>query len=184
MSDKRIILVTCGHFETDFLNRLSGEIVKAYGLGVIVHESYSDLTEYYSPSRRQYDGNSLLSIIGSHHGNRAIKTIGLFRVDLFIPVLTYIFGQAVLSGNTAIASLYRLRNELYGLEKDEELLLERFTKVVIHELGHAFGLIHCRNPKCVMRSSTYVEDIDQKSSSFCIKCFKELTLIIERGDNI
>ena len=31
------------------------------------------------------------------------------------------------------------------------------------------GLIHCHVPTCVMRSSTYVEDIDQKSvSSLCV----------------
>ena len=26
------------------------------------------------------------------------KTMGLFNIDLFIPILTYIFGQAILNG--------------------------------------------------------------------------------------
>lgn len=92
------------------------------------------------------------------------------RVDLFIPILTYIFGQAAFRGRTGIASLYRLRNEQYGMKKNEWLLIDRFTKVVIHELGHTFGLIHCHVPSCVMRSSTYVEDIDQKDKHLCIRC--------------
>jgi archaemetzincin len=98
------------------------------------------------------------------------RIVGLLRVDLFIPILTYIFGQAYLEGNIAIASLYRLRNELYGLKADNDLLLERFSKVVIHELGHSYGLIHCLDPVCIMRSSTYVEDIDQKENRLCKHC--------------
>ena len=94
----------------------------------------------------------------------------LFQVDLFIPILTYIFGQAYLGGRTAIASSYRLKNESYGMTIDDKLLLGRFTKEVIHELGHTFGLIHCQNPLCVMRSSTYVEDIDQKERHLCPIC--------------
>lgn len=38
-----------------------------------------------------------------------------------------------------------------------------------HELGHTFGLIHCQNADCVIRSSTYMEDIDQKSH-LCNRC--------------
>jgi archaemetzincin len=63
-----------------------------------------------------------------------------------------------------------LRNEHYGLAADENLLLSRLIKEVIHELGHTFGLIHCHAPDCVMRSSTYVEDIDQKGQSLCMSC--------------
>ena len=174
MNSQRIIIVTSGHFETPFLRKIESEVSKAYGIGVITQESHIDIAEHYNPSRRQYDANSLLNITGAMPENGALKTVGIFRVDLYIPVLTYIFGQATLSGDSAIASLYRLRNELYGLEKDENLLLERFIKVIIHELGHSFGLIHCNNPKCVMRSSTYVEDIDQKRAVFCPRCYSEL----------
>jgi archaemetzincin len=60
------------------------------------------------------------------------------------------------------------------MDMDEKIILERFKKEVIHELGHTFGLIHCHVPTCVMRSSTYVEDIDQKSMNICPKCQEEI----------
>jgi archaemetzincin len=98
------------------------------------------------------------------------KTIGLFSVDLFIPVFTYIFGQAYLNGRAGIAFLYRLTSELYGIRKDDDLLLQRFSKEVIHEPGHMFGLTHYTDRLCVMRSGTYIEDIDLKTSEFCRIC--------------
>lgn len=145
-----------------------------FHLPVLVKECRLDLSNYYNPGRRQYNANSILEIVSAQALPDAVKTIGLLRVDLYIPILTYIFGQAILNGDTGIVSLYRLRNELYGLQQNNTLLIERFSKVIIHELGHTFGLIHCNNQNCVMRSSTYVEDIDQKEIGFCSKCKKQV----------
>ena len=147
-----------------------------YKLPILIEHNHADISEFYDPARRQYDGNRLLKELESWASVNHTKIIGLFRVDLFIPILTYIFGQAALNGQLGIASLYRLRNEQYGLKKDENLLLERFTKVIVHELGHMFGLLHCHIPHCVMRSSTYVEDLDQKSKHLCTTCRTQIGL--------
>ena len=173
MEERRIILTSFGIFERDLIENLALTVSNEYRQPVSLEESHFDLNPFYSPGRRQYDANKLLKHISGYAPPDPVKTLGLFRVDLFIPVLTYIFGQAVLGGNTGIASVYRLKNELYGMKRDDGLMIERFTKEVIHELGHTFGLIHCHNSNCVMRSSTYVEDIDQKSPHLCIKCHYE-----------
>ena len=170
MSDQSILLISHGNFENGFLEKLAREVEHEFHFPVHIEESHIDLSEFYDPMRRQYDGNGILGEIDSISSAEFIKKVGLFRVDLFIPILTYIFGQAALNGRTGIASLYRLRNEQYGMKKDDDLLFDRFRKVVIHELGHTFGLIHCHVPTCVMRSSTYVEDIDQKNHILCPKC--------------
>lgn len=133
-----------------------------------------EMTDYYNPARRQYDANKLVKSLSNLAIDDSIKVMGLLRVDLFVPILTYIFGQAELGGNTAVSSLYRMRNELYGLEINNNLMIERFRKVVMHETGHLFGLIHCHKPSCIMRSSTYVEDVDQKDLAFCPSCKAEL----------
>lgn len=163
-------MVSCGPSEKDFLRKIALTIEKEFRIPVAFEENHVDLNQFYNPGRRQYDANKLLSFIAGGSRDELTKLIGLFRVDLFIPILTYIFGQAMLNGHSAVASVYRLRNELYGLKKDESVLLSRTTKEVIHELGHTFGLIHCHVSSCVMRSSTYVEDIDQKSHHFCARC--------------
>jgi archaemetzincin len=177
MSAASITILSFGFFEKGFLDKISKAVMHEFNCSVFGKEAHVDISEFYDPGRRQYNGDKILKKVDSLNGQGNAKTIGLFNVDLFIPILTYIFGQAQLNGKTAIASQFRLSNERYGMPADDNLLLQRFTKEVIHELGHTFGLIHCHTPTCVMRSSTYVEDIDQKEMRLCIKCRTELGLI-------
>ncbi len=170
MNNLIITLLCFGRFERGFLEKVSEAVMREYDCNVLIKDAYVDISEFYDAGRRQYNGNKILSKVETLIGDGDSKIIGLFNVDLFIPILTYIFGQAQLNGKTAIASQFRLSNERYGMRPDEHLLLQRFTKEVIHELGHTFGLLHCHTPTCVMRSSTYVEDIDQKEEQLCVKC--------------
>jgi archaemetzincin len=176
MDLKNITLISFGFFEQELLMKIAGSVKQEYHLSIMMKEGHLDLSEFYDPGRRQYNGTKILKEVDSRFSSDSDKTLGLFSVDLFIPILTYIFGQAFLRGRSGIASLYRLSNERYGINADDKLLLDRFTKEVNHELGHTFGLIHCHIPTCVMRSSTYVEDIDQKSQNLCQKCRNELNL--------
>jgi archaemetzincin len=170
MDLKNITLISFGFFEEDFLKNIAEAVRHEFPFSVNIKEGHLDLSEFYDPARRQYNGVKLLKEVDNSFASDFSKTIGLFNVDLFIPILTYIFGQAFLNGRSGIATLYRLSNERYGINSDDKLILDRFKKEVIHELGHTFGLIHCHIPTCVMRSSTYVEDIDQKNVNFCPGC--------------
>ena len=174
MNLQNITLVSFGYIEKNFLENTAEAVRQEFHFPVNLKEGHIDLSEYYEPARRQYNGNNLLKHVDSLSFPDSLKTLGLFNVDLFIPILTFIFGQAFLGGRTGIASFYRLSNEHYGMIKDDRLSMERFSKEVIHELGHTFGLIHCHLPTCVMRSSTYVEDIDQKNQHLCPTCHDKL----------
>ena len=174
MNPENIMLISFGFFEASLMNVVSRDVEQEFMLPVKTREGHLDLSDFYDPARRQYDGNRLLKIVDSDFASDSAKNLGLFNVDLYIPILTYIFGQAFLNGRSGIASVYRFSNERYGIQSNDTIFRERFRKEVIHELGHTFGLIHCHNPVCVMRSSTYVEDIDQKSHHLCGKCLQDL----------
>lgn len=177
MDPQNIILISFGNFDQELLELAAADVKNEFLIPVRTKDGNLDLSEFYDPARRQYNGTGLLKKIDSGFATAGDKTIGLFNVDLFIPILTYIFGQAYLNGNSGIVSVFRLSNERYGIKADNKLFTDRFRKEIIHELGHMFGLIHCSDPVCVMRSSTYVEDIDQKNHTLCPKCKGQLRLI-------
>jgi len=174
MDQPSITIALFARFRKEFLDEIVVALQHEFHCKVTVKEMYLDLSVFFDPGRRQYNGDALLKMVDSMGFNGSTKVIALFNVDLFIPILTYIFGQAQLGGRTGIASTFRLSNKRYGIEDGDKLLLDRFIKEAIHEMGHLFGLIHCHTPTCVMRSSTYVEDIDQKEAGLCSKCSSEL----------
>lgn len=133
-----------------------------------------DAEEAFDGVRSQYNSRLLLGRLRQHAFGVADRVLGVADVDLFIPVLTYVFGEAELLGRAAVVSTFRLDSELYGLPKDPALTFARLVKESVHEIGHTHGLVHCARDHCVMHSSTYVEGIDLKDERFCDLCLKLL----------
>lgn len=98
------------------------------------------------------------------------RILGVTPRDLFIPMLSFLFGQAQLDGAAAVISTARLRQEFYGLPGDEGILLTRARKEALHELGHTLGLVHCPDPLCAMSLSTNLPQVDAKRDEYCESC--------------
>lgn len=153
------------------IQNLCRTISEVFGLNVNFRKIILDFGLAFDPNRLQYNSTRLLELaINGNILNHNWKSIILTDLDLFVPVLTYVFGEAEFNGRAAIVSSYRLHNEYYGLPQDNNILQSRIEKEVIHELGHTFGMIHCSVPFCVMHSSSYVEEIDFKLTDFCKTC--------------
>jgi archaemetzincin len=162
--------------QAGLLDDVGSRIAKAFATKVAVRPPRFDPELAFDSSRGQYHSTAILESLLADHGNSTDRILGIAGIDLFIPILTYVFGEAQLDGRAALVSIYRLDNAAYGLPANAPLLHERLTKEAIHELGHTAGLVHCHHPVCVMRSSTYVEDIDVKSADFCPDCLEELRM--------
>lgn len=138
-----------------------------------------NLDETYSKERAQYFSTQIIAELIKNTNGFKGKVIILTDVDLYIPVLTYVFGEAQLNGKHSVVSVCRLHEEFYSGKTDENLLTERTIKEVLHELGHNFGLIHCLNWECVMHSSTSIEEVDIKGSGYCKKCMDKVIYSIK-----
>jgi len=166
----RIYILPIEFTDKNLLSSLLAALRDAFGLPVMILNRSFSLEGGRDPIRNQYNSTWILSRILEIAPDEDCKILGVAAVDLYVPVLTYVFGEAQLTGKAAVVSTYRLRDELYGLPKNPEKLKERLEKEAIHELGHTFGIIHCREPECIMYSTTYAEEIDFKSRNFCRVC--------------
>ncbi len=124
----------------------------------------------YDAKRGQYQSVEIMKLLAQTVPRDACRILGVTDVDLAIPMLSFLFGQAQFEGPVALVSLCRLHQEFYGLTAQENLLRERAVKEVLHELGHTFGLVHCSAPACAMSLATHIELVDSKAERYCAKC--------------
>jgi len=150
------------------LEILAADVRRAAGVACIAADRYLNPAKAFDPIRRQYHSTKILSdMVGFGDGSRVL---GVTEYDLFVPILTYVFGEAQWPGRYAVVSIHRLREEFYGLPPDEAVLRARLLKEALHEIGHTFGLRHCADWRCAMASAHAVELLDVKEPQFCGAC--------------
>lgn len=162
-------------FVSDYYSRFG---ISAKFAGEIPMEPFSVA---FNPLRGQYLGRVFLPTLSALREKlNAIAVLGITELDLYEEGLNFIFGLANPSLKSAIVSIHRLRNEFYGLEPDEDQLLERAIKEAMHELGHVFGLRHCPDPECVMHFSNSLYDTDVKGPLYCPACERKLEMNLRK----
>ncbi|MGE5682185.1 MAG: hypothetical protein ACM34K_15060 [Bacillota bacterium] len=157
---------------TSLLNEVIKEIERVYLTKPKAIKLPLDTKPAFYSDRGQYFSTQLIADAIKLTDAIPGKVLMLVEFDLFVPVFTYVFGEAQLNGKHSIVSVSRFHEELYSGKSSEILLRERTLKEVKHELGHNFGLTHCRDWECVMHQSQGVEEIDIKGSDYCEDCLK------------
>lgn len=171
-------LLAVGTVDTSFLKDLRVAIPRCLGVACEVLPFDLDPAPSYHAEREQFHSSEILKRMQSLVRPKDWRFLAVADVDLYIPILQYVFGEAQMGGPCAVVSTFRLRQEFYGLDADDGLLSERLLKEAVHELGHTLGLHHCEDYRCVMASSHAVEWIDLKEATFCESCRQRLESIV------
>ncbi|MEJ2615533.1 MAG: archaemetzincin family Zn-dependent metalloprotease [Ignavibacteriaceae bacterium] len=152
------------------LNDILAELSHRFNCQVNLIELEINIESAFSIERKQFFSTQLLANAINLSGNINGKILLLTEFDLFVPALTFVFGEAQLNGKHSIVSLCRLHEEFYSGTSNYKILLERALKEILHELGHNYGLKHCQNWDCVMHASLSIEEVDIKGDKYCKTC--------------
>ncbi len=156
------------------LQKIVAELSKRFSSKINIIDLKLNLDDFLSTDRKQYFSTQIIAEAMKFTDEFNGKIILLTNVDIFVPALTFIFGEAQLNGKHSILSVCRLHEEFYSGISNENLLLERTIKEALHELGHCYGLRHCLDWDCVMHSSPGIEEVDIKGDTFCSKCISNI----------
>ena len=170
-------LLIMGEVGPEVLRAISEGLIEAYEGLLRPTEAKERLAvpeEAYNSLRRQYNSSLILAFLRRTYKTKADKVLAITHVDLYVPRLNFVFGQAECPGKFAIISTHRLRPEFYGEPSDRALFLERCVKEAVHEVGHTLGLRHCPDRRCVMAFSNSIWDTDRKGRRPCKMCFLKL----------
>jgi archaemetzincin len=163
-------LLPVGTIGKSLLESLRDALPHYLPIGCEILSPALDPAAAYHGERQQFHSSEILQRIHHQISNGRWRVLAVADVDLYIPILKYVFGEAQLGGPCALVSAYRLHQEFYGLARDTELLQQRLLKECVHELGHTFGLHHCQDYRCAMASAHAVEWIDLRGSFLCNEC--------------
>jgi archaemetzincin len=129
------------------------------------HPSYA-----HDPVRDQYNAGLIVARMEEAVAAGPHKALGVFGGDLFVPILSHVFGEARLGGACGLVSLYRLQRNQDGSPAQHAVWLERAAKVALHEIGHVLGLPHCQDERCLMRFCSTMEELDRQPLALCRYC--------------
>jgi archaemetzincin len=169
-SDKPILVISpIGQLDVDpgFMEYLGKEIRSVFGYDTDIRPLLDEKDLWSDPVRKQYHSTPILDTLALISPPEAIKVLGVTKLDLFIPILTHVYGEAQLGGKSCILSTYRFSERP---APGAEIFRDRILKEAIHELGHTFNLRHCPDAFCVMHYCRGVREVDRKSSQFCRYC--------------
>lgn len=167
---KVLQLLPIGNLDGGLLMDLKPALADAFHVPCEVLTRPLDPEATFHGERQQYHSSELLQRMQQYLHEDCWRLLGVTACDLYIPILTFVFGEAQIGGPCALVSLHRLRQEFYGLPPDRGALQERLLKEAVHEIGHTLNLTHCEDYSCAMAPSHAVEWIDLKENRLCHSC--------------
>lgn len=168
-AEHKVIISPAGVFEPGLMDSVSAEISRIFGYPVQTAALLDDLEFAYDPGRDQYHSTPILGKLAESAPSHAVKVIAVTSRDLFIPILTHVYGEAQLGGKACIVSTFRLDEGISKAVRRDDFI-GRAVKEAIHELGHTFKLLHCKDKRCIMHYCREIRDVDRKSDDLCRYC--------------
>ena len=169
---KMLCIIPIGNIDNKILQYTQMELEERFNVAVEIGKQLEEPAYAYHKHKKQYNSTKILKKIHKLKLTGYDRILGIVDVDLYIPERTFVFGGADVKKKVSVISLTRLRQKYYDLPEDSTLFKYRTIIEAVHELGHTYGLYHCKNNKCVMFLSNTINDTDHKGAELCSNCEK------------
>jgi len=169
---KVIAIMPFGYVNVEYIKHIQTTIKEFYGYETKVLPEVKPMNDILSSSKRYYDADKILD---KYHNTNYLLILTnhniSYKSDKY-PELE-IFGLGVIGGKSCIVSTFQLEG---GVSYNR--FIDRLNKVVLHELGHNFGLRHCKNDSHCLMTNTKgtLEELDGEEFKFCDKCKTKLSM--------
>ena len=141
-------LLPVGSVDVALLESLRAAIPESLPVECEILPFSLDPAPSYHIERQQFHSSEILQRMQGLVRPKDWRFLAVANVDLYIPILKYVFGEAQLGGPCAVVSAFRLRQEFYGLEANDALFRQRLLKESIHAFDADFlqCRFHCFQP--------------------------------------
>lgn len=181
LKELRIGVASMGRVPRIFADSIAANILGYLNLKADILPSLNHPEYAYDKKRLQYNAGTILNTLEPLSFDNYSKLIFILDVDLFVPILTHVYGEAKQGGSHALVSVNRLKKNSDGSLPPLDIVLERAAKIAIHELGHLFDLHHCTEENCVMSFLGTLKDQDKAPLYFCRYCSALLKAALRGG---
>ncbi len=172
----KIVLVPFGEVDFIMVNKLATNIGPIFNRSVDIIKGIKVPEESYNVIRGQNYASVLINKLERMKASPREYVLGLLEEDIYLPDEPFVLGHADAVARTGVASLYRLRQEFYGLPEDESKIFNRLFKQAVFFMAPLFDISACRNPKCINYYSQNMFDIDSKGEKLCDICRRKIGL--------
>jgi archaemetzincin len=170
----KIIILFISEIDDSLVRALKQHLEQLFNHPVDTRNKTRSLEYAYDADRKQYKSPKILSRLQRLKRDPEDKIMGVVDVDLYAPGYEFVYGEAKISSGVATLSMYRLHPKGSPKQSQLKVFRERVIREALHEIGHLYGLGHCKRSRCIMRACTSLTEVDQAGNKFCLKCTEAL----------
>lgn len=161
-----INIQTLGSVNQSCVNEVKKTLESFYGVKAIIKSGLELSDDILSPSKTRYDASKILHKYNSNELLLILTEKDITHKKDKNPEWG-IFGLGFCPGKTCVISTFRLYKNA-----NQDKMIERLSKVAVHEIGHNMGLDHCiNNDKCLMNDAGgTIKQVDNERIWFCDRC--------------
>ncbi len=172
-----LILQPFGQVDPDLISFIQLHIPAELKIQIKVVQAIQLPIEAFYAVRGRYIADTLLRYLNQFSTTQYPYVMGITANDIETTkgenLHWGVMGLGLQPGNAAIVSVYRIKKS----KQTQSALAQRLLKVVVHELGHNFGLPHCSNQHCIMVDAEGKDKLDGEQG-FCKNCRE---FLVNRG---